>query len=119
MPKKFWTPIGRLFPKKVVAYLVAILADIQATTDHYRTLSAPERDALTQYAADLADARRYYEKANLDFVRKIYPLVVKQQVHPAVQHLYEEILRINPGLITTKLGHEVTLQALIRQSDKQ
>jgi hypothetical protein len=117
MPKKFWTPIGRLFPKKIVNHLLEMVSDVQEKTDHHRALSALERDALAQYTADLTNARIYYEKANLDFVRNIYPLVIKQQVHPNVHQLYEEILRINPQLITMKLGHEVMLQDVTRRSD--
>ena len=75
-------------------------------------LTATEKSLLQAYLDELTNGKSYYEKANLNFVRGSYPLILKKAVSQETQFLYSEILRINPALVTTRLGNELLINKI-------
>ncbi|MBO0477960.1 hypothetical protein DOK76_12875 [Vagococcus sp. DIV0080] len=112
--QKFSSPISRLFPKKIVKYLLSETDKILLEDKTGKSLSLNELEILNQYKEELLDNKIYYEKANLNFVRKIYPMVLEKNVCKGTQFLYSEILRINPRLVTSRLGNELIMKKIVK-----
>lgn len=104
--KPFSSPFSRMFPKKIVTYLANEVTKILLDNAKQHYLNPKELTLLVSYQSDLSNKKIYYDKANLDFVRKVYPLILEKKVNPKTIFLYSEILRINPQLITNRLGNE-------------
>lgn len=102
--------IGRLFPRKVVTYLLGLINTIETDESKNSVLSETERVILENYKTSLLDDKRYYVKTNLEFVRAMSPLVTKREAQSDMQFLYSEILRMNPKLISQRLGNELILK---------
>ncbi len=111
--QKFSSPISRLFPKKIVSYLLLEIDKILLKNNSENFLSSEELKIVGKYKAELLDNKIYYEKANLNFVRKIYPMVLGKKVSKETQFLYSEILRLNPRLITSRLGNEMLAKKIM------
>ena len=112
MKKPFISPISRLFPKKIVNYLLIEINKILENHEKQNNLSDIEFQLITKYKNDLLNNKIYYDKANLDFVRAIYPNIIANKVNQDVQFLYSEILRINPSLLTNRIGNELFFDKL-------
>ncbi|MGL9971869.1 hypothetical protein [Enterococcus sp. DIV1420a] len=109
----FSSPISRLFPKKIVSYLLNEVQNILDKDNASKFLSNQERSILVTYKNKLLDDKIYYDKVNLEFVKMIYPLIINKKISQETQFLYSEILRINPRLITTRLGNELIFNKII------
>lgn len=106
--------IERMFPRKVVAYLLALIHKIEIQDLKDSVLSEEERVILSTYKTNLLDKKRYYVKTNLEFVKEMSPLVVGGEAYSDMQFLYSEILRMNPSLMSKRLGTELVLKKIFK-----
>jgi len=102
---------NRLFPKKIVKYLLNI---VDNTLEKNAELDDFERNSLLEYKNDLMNPKKQYLKSNLDFVKTVSPIVTSGQSNPDIRFLYSEILKINPGLISKRLGNELILKNVFK-----
>lgn len=111
MEKQSLSFIKRLFPKKVVSYLIVTVNNI---LDEDNALSDVEILNLQNYRDNLMNSKKSYLKSNLDFVRVISPLVTSGKASKEVNFLYSEIVKLNPGLLSKRLGAELVLKDVMK-----
>ncbi len=114
MKRKLLPLINRLFPKKVIHYLVNIVDDILNEDTEQLNLTDFERETLREYKHALVDSKDYYLKSNLVFVQTMSPVILRGEANSGVQFLYSEILRLNPQLMSQRLGNELLLKKFFK-----
>lgn len=113
--KSFDYLIYRIFPRKKINYLKKQVQFILEKDSKCFFLNSEEKDILTTYQAALLNKHVYYDKANLDFIRVLYPLTLKQQVSKETQSLYSDILRLSSKNITNRLGQELLFNKIAKK----